>query len=382
MAEGQDEGYEQEWQNANKLNYSRLIYKQTDLAGKPAPPPQRNTFEPAIQATTMAMMQAANDLRSVTGVQSAALGERSNEKSGIAIQERANQSQSSNYHYADNLTRSLKYTGRIIVDLGPKIYDAERTVRIIGEDDVQSTAKLGKQQPNQDQMAKVEKIYDLSVGKYDVTISTGPSYQTKRQEAVDTQLQLVKAEPQLLPIIGDILVGNMDIPGAEEIAKRLKIMLPPQIQQMEDAGDGGEIPPEAQQAISQMTEQIGQLTQHLNAAQDDLDHKTTEKHMELESKERIAFAQIAVDEQRNEIEYLKVQASLAAAEAKANAELSSQMAAQEYDHINAELDRHHEAAMSVMEHQQGLQSQDVAHQQGMESQQQAADLQPEPQTQV
>jgi hypothetical protein len=127
-----------------------------------------------------------------------------------------------------------------------------------------------------------------------------------------------------------------------------------------------------------MTEQIGQLTQHLNAARDDLDHKTTEKHMELESKERIAFAQIAVDEQRNEIEYLKVQASLAAAEAKANAELSSQMAAQEYDHINAELDRHHEAAMSVMEHQQGLQSQDVAHQQGMESQQQAADLQPEP----
>jgi hypothetical protein len=170
----------------------------------------------------------------------------------------------------------------------------------------------------------------------------------------------------------------MDIPGAEEIAKRLKIMLPPQIQQMEDAGDGGEIPPEAQQAISQMTEQIGQLTQHLNAAQDDLDHKTTEKHMELESKERIAFAQIAVDEQRNEIEYLKVQASIIAAESKANVELASELGQREYEYVNERLGEAHDYAMSALNHAQSLEAGDVAHQQGMESQQQAADLQPEP----
>jgi hypothetical protein len=218
-------------------------------------------------------------------------------------------------------------------------------------------------------MSKVERIYNLGVGKYDVTISTGASYQTKRQEAVETQLELLKIDPQLMPIIGDILVGNMDIPGAEEIAERLKKMLPPALQ--EEEGQGGDIPPQAQQAIAQLTEQNQKLTQELNATHDDLEKDVTLKQMELESKERIEFAKIAAQERQQDIDLLKVQADLALAEAKANAELSSDMAAREYDFIDSELDRHHEAAMSVMEHQQGL-----------ESQQQAADLQPKPSEQV
>lgn len=378
VAEGQISGYEDVWQNANRLSYPYLTYKQVDVAGKPAPVPQRQSFEPAIQATTMAMMQAAADLRSVTGVQSAALGERSNEKSGVAIQERANQSQSSNYHYGDNLTRSIRYTGRILVDLIPHIYDAQRTVRIIGQDDVQKTAQIGNVDPQESaQMAKVERIYNLGVGKYDVTISTGPSYQTKRQEATESMLELAKVIPQVAQTCPDLIVGNMDFPGNDEVAERLKKTLPPGLVD-EPGQEGGDIPPQVQQQLAQTMQQNQQLAQELHGALDDLEQKKTEKAMELESKERIEFAKIAADEQRNEIEWAKVQATLAVAESKANAQLSSEMASREYDFINAELERHHEAALSVLSHQQGMEAADQQHQQGMEAQQQAAEQQPEP----
>jgi hypothetical protein len=377
VAEGQIAGYEDVWQTANRLNHAVLTYKQIDVGGKQAPVPQRQSFEPAIQATTMAMMQAANDLRSVTGVQSAALGEKSNEKSGVAIQARAQQSESSNYHYGDNLTRAIRYTGKILVEWIPQIYDADRTVRIIGQDDVPSTAKIGNVDPQQSaQMSKVERIYNVGVGKYDVTISTGASYQTKRQEAVGTQLELLKIDPQLMPIIGDIVVGNMDIPGAPEIAARIKKMLPPQLQ--EDAQGEGDIPPQVQQSLAQLTEQNQKLTQELHGALDDLEQKKTEKAMELESKERIAFSQIAVDEQRNEIEYLKVQASLVTGIAKANAQEASEMADREFESIDSHLDRIHEHNQNILDHQQSLEAADQQHQQGLESQQQMTEMKPEP----
>jgi hypothetical protein len=378
--EGQLEGHEIEWQNANRNNYSVLTYKGVSLAGQAVPPPQRQTFEPAVQATTMAMMQAAADLRSVTGVQSAALGERSNEKSGLAIQERANQSQSSNYHYGDNLTRSLRYTGLILLDLVPKIYDAERAVRIIGEDGTQEVRQIGQPpdpQANQ-QLAAVERIYDLGVGKYDVTISTGPSYQTKRQEAVDTQLQLIKVDPQLLPIIGDILVGNMDIPGATEMAERLKKMLPPQLQ--DNGQSDPNIPPQVQQQLAELMQQHQQLTQALTSAQDDLERKTSEKAMELESKERIAFAGVNIDQQKIQLEYARLQNALVVADITAKAASAQAEMDREMEAISQMSEQAHEAALSAVEHQQGMEAQ----QQGAQnaSQQSAQDAsQQQPQVQ-
>jgi hypothetical protein len=379
VAEGQIAGYEDIWQNANRQNYAVLPYKQVDVAGKPAPVPQRQSFEPAIQATTMAMMQAANDLRSVTGVQSAALGERSNEKSGVAIRERADQSQSSNYHYGDNLTRAIRYTGRILVDLIPHIYDADRTVRIIGQDDVQTTAQIGQpQDPQQNsQLSKVERIYSLGVGKYDVTISTGPSYQTKRQEATESMLELMKAVPIVGQVAPDIVIRKMDFPGNEEVADRVEKSLPPGL--VDDPTQGaGDIPPQAQQAIAQLTEQNQKLTQELNATHDDLEKNVSIKHMELESKERIEFAKIAAQERQQDIDLLKIQATLAQSQATADAELSAQMAEREYNAIDSHLDRIHENHQNMLDHEQALEMGAQGHQQGLESQEQAAALQPEP----
>jgi hypothetical protein len=286
VGEGQIEGYEAEWETANRRNHSYLTYKPTSVNGQPLPPPQRNSFEPAVAAITQARMMASEDLKATTGIYDAALGAKSNETSGVAIQRRNVQAQTSNFHFIDNLTRSLKHTGRILVDLIPQIYDTARAARIIGEDGEQKVVRLNE--PFQDGPKQV--LYALDTGTYDVTIDVGPSYASKRQEAVSSMLELSRAVPQIAAAIPDILVKNMDWPGATETAERLKKTLPPGL--ADDPKDQGKpLPPQVQAQMQQMNQMIEGLTAKLNEAQDSISHK----RVELESKERIAFAQIQAD---------------------------------------------------------------------------------------
>lgn len=286
MADGQDEGYEEEWKTANRRNHSTLKYKPTSVGGQPVGPPQRNAFEPAVQAITQARMMAAEDLKATTGIYDASLGAKSNETSGIAIQRRNTQAQTSNFHFVDNLTRSLRHTGRILVDLIPRIYDTARAARIIGDDGEQDVVQLNT--PFQKNGQTV--LYDLSVGEYDVTVDVGPSFASKRQEAVASMIEFIKAYPQAAQAIGDLLAKNMDWPGSQEIADRLRKMLPPGI--ADDPKNGQQqVPPEVQAKMQQMGQMVQQLTAALHQAHDERDQKT----LELESKERIEFAKIDAD---------------------------------------------------------------------------------------
>lgn len=283
IAEGQLDGYEEFWQTANTKNHAYLPYTPTSLMGQPVAPPQRNTYEPAVQAITQARGQSSEEIKATTAMYDASLGNRSNENSGIAIQRRNQQAQTSNFHFIDNLSRALRHAGRQIVDLVPKIYDMPRTVRILGEDGTPEMVAINQvfQKNGQD------KSHFLGAGKYDVVVATGPSYATKRQEAVASMLDLTKAYPQVAQVAGDIMVRNMDWPGSQEIADRLKKMLPPGIADDKDQKQQP-IPPQAKQQMQQMNQMIQQLTQHLTAA----NHKIDAKTIELESKERIAMAQI------------------------------------------------------------------------------------------
>ncbi len=381
VAEGQIEGREHEWKTANVNNYAVLTYKGISIDGRPAPPPQRNTVEPAIQATTEAMMQASADLKAVTGIYQAALGAQGNETSGKGILARQSQSQGSNYHYVDNLTRALKHTGRIILDLIPKVYDTQRVMRIIGEDGAQSTATIGPSDPSmspeeQAEAAGVERIYDITVGQYDVTISTGPSYQTKRQEAVVSMMQLVSAFPQLMAVAGDLLVLHMDWPGAKDIADRLKTVLPPAIQALDDKTRMAQLPPELQQQFAMLTHQNQQLTQTLEQATNDVKNQVTAKQAELESKERIHFASLSFDQEKLKLEYAKLQNALVVADIAAKAASAQSEMDREMEFIGQQIDNAHEYAMSQTEHEQAQQQ--TAQQGAQQSQlmQQQAQVQP------
>lgn len=297
-AEGQFEGHEAQWNSANIKNHAFLQYKPVTIGGVQVAPPQRNVFEAPIQAITQARMQSSEDMKATTGIYDAGLGNRSNESSGVAIQRRANQSQTANFHYVDNLSRSLRHLGRVLLELIPKVYDAARVVRIVGEDDSQEVVLINEMF----QKAGDAKIYQLGKGKYDVTISNGPSYATKRQEALQSMLSLTQSYPRVAEAAGDLMIKNMDWPGAQEIAERVKKTIPPEITSGDGESGEKQVPPQVQAQMQQMNVMIEQLTQKLNESQDVIKNKT----LELQSKERIEYAKIEADMRK---ELLKISAN-------------------------------------------------------------------------
>ena len=264
---GQFEGYEEKWKTANTQNYPYLEVNAdaTDGQGSPLPLPQRAMPPMAQTGLIQAKMGASDDIKATTGQYDSSLGQTSNERSGKAILAREKQTDTGTYHYVDNQARAVRHIVRQIVDLAPKIYDTARVARIIGEDGEVATAQLNPQQetpvnkitdPDNPEIV-IKKIYNLGVGKYDVMVTTGPSYMTKRQEALEAMAQILQGNPELWKVAGDLFVKNMDWPGAQEMAKRLAKTIPPQL--MDDSDK-----PPALQAAEQQLQAMGQELEQLH----------------------------------------------------------------------------------------------------------------------
>lgn len=284
---GQIENFEQIWQTANINTYSVLPYTPMTVDGQPVPPPQRNQAEPPVQAMIQASAEAAQDMKSTTGIYSAGLGKREGDASGKAINALQKEGDVSNFHYIDNLSRAIHFTGIQLIDLIPKIYDAPRVLRIVGEDQTSKTVKVNQPSGEQGMDAQgnpIDKIYDLTTGKYDVVVEVGPSFTTKRQESVDAMTTLAQAYPPLMQAAGDIMVKNMDWPQAQEVAERLQALAPPPIQALIAKDDKTPIPAPVQQHLQQSQQMIQQLSGTVHALQDQLDSNSADNA----SKERIA----------------------------------------------------------------------------------------------
>lgn len=312
---GQFEGFEHKWNNSNTKNYPYLEINPKMVNGAPAPFPQRQQYEPPVQAISQAMMHAADDIKATTGIYDASLGNRSNENSGVAIQRRNTQAQTGNFHFVDNLSRSIRHCGRILIDLIPSIYDTARAQRILGEDGTPEIVQLNKifREKGED------KIYRLGHGQYDCAVTTGPNFATRRQESAASMMEFMKAIPQAAMLISDLAARNMDWPGSDQIADRLEKSQPPGMVEKKDEDQA--IPPEVKQVLDQQKQTIDQLTQHLHMQQNEID----QKKMELDSKERIAMAQIQADIEIN------------------LAKLGSQAAALQLEHEVAVIDKQLEA---------------------------------------
>lgn len=260
-AEGQIEGHEREWKESNIRNQGVLTYKPVDANGQLAPPPQRNMTSPAIAPLVQYAMQAVDDLKATTGIFDPSLGNREAAQSGIAITRLQNQAGVANFHYQDNLSKSLRHAGRILLRLIAKIYDTARSVRIVGDDGKQSVVAV-----NQDFEEKGQsKRFDLQMGKYDVTISTGPGYQTLRQEAQAFLERVIQAQPDLMQVAGDLFFRMQDSPMSNTIADRLEKTLPPNLKPEKDGEEPVNIPPEVQEQLAQAQEMIPQMQQEMEA---------------------------------------------------------------------------------------------------------------------
>ena len=255
MAEGQDEGHENDWAMANIKSNSYLRYKQTDIEGRPAPAPTRLQPEPPPMGVMAASQSINDDMKAIMGVFDPAQMPTGN-ISGKALNGQQQQVDLTNFDYYDNLTRSLCHVGKIILDLIPKIYDTQRVMRIIGDDGKPDLLTINQQ----DAVGRV--MNDVTVGTYDVVMETGPGYNSKRQEAVNAIAPILSADPNLMGQIGDLWFRNMDFPGAEIIADRLATMNP-----LAKIDERSKIPPQVQMKLQQSEQQVQELQQQLQAMQ-------------------------------------------------------------------------------------------------------------------
>jgi len=305
LAEGQDEGHEDEWAQANIKSMPVLRYKQTDSEGRDAPPPQRLQPEPPPTGMVTALEGLNADLMAVVGIYDPSQLPQGNQ-SGKAINAQQQQVDMTNYHYFDNLTRSIRQTGRIILDLIPHVYDRERCLRIIGDDGKGEIINVN--QKSIDEMGVETILNDVTVGEYDVVMETGPGYNSKRQEAVDSMISMLGVDPGLMQQAGDLIFRNMDFPGADIIADRLAAANP--LAQVDDKSD---IPAQAQMLIAQSQQTIQQLQQQLQAELMDKKYRATVQQQVQESETNREMMRIDAEanktvlenETKREIELIK-----------------------------------------------------------------------------
>lgn len=228
------ENLETYWRTVNRVNHAVLPYNHLDDEGNEIPAPQRQEGPQVSQSYIEGFALSLQQMMEVSGQYQSQFGKPGNEKSGKAINERQRQGDTATYHFIDNLALSIRYLGRQLIDLVPKIYDTERIIRIMGDDGIQSEIVINPeaQQALMEQKAAEEntirRIFNPSVGRYEVMADVGPAYATKRQEAFNAFSQIAVANPDLMSVIGDLLFRNADFPGADKIAERLERMVPPQ----------------------------------------------------------------------------------------------------------------------------------------------------------
>ena len=299
---GQFEGYETQWKTANTTNWPYLEVNPdvTDGQGATLPLPQRAQPPMASSGLLQAKSGAAEDIKNTTGQYNASLGMASNERSGKAILARQRESDTGTYHYVDNLARAVRYVTRQLVDLIPKIYDTQRIARIIGEDGETDMAKIDPMQQEpvkrivDEQGITIDKIYNPAVGKYDVVVTTGPGYATKRQESLEAMAQLLQGNPQLWAVAGDLFIKNMDWPGAQEMAKRFAKTIDPKL--MEDGDKSPELQAAEQQiqAMGQEMDQMHEMIKNVGKSIEaqDMERKDFEAQVKAYEAETKRLAQV------------------------------------------------------------------------------------------
>lgn len=253
------EGYEEDWRNANVSNKAILAYNAFGDGGEKIDPPKRSDPPVMAQAYVTGMQLCENQLMMTSGQYQSQFGQNENATSGKAINERQRQGDTATYHFIDGLAIGIRYTGMILIDLIPKIYDTPRVVRILAKDGTESQVQVDPNSeiayqsagstPSGEQMDDVTRIaqaiFNPNVGRYEVESDVGPGYATRRQEAFNAMTQIAAQNPQFMNVAGDLLWKSADFPLSDELAERWARIIPKNIT--------GEAPaPEVQQMQQQM----------------------------------------------------------------------------------------------------------------------------------
>lgn len=339
---GSTAGLESIWENANTDTYSVLYYKarpELPNGGKP----ERQFPTTDISSISAAIKQADNDMKAANGIYSASLGQGGPETSGKAIMARQKEGDTATFNYLHNAALSISHVGRILVDLLPYYYNESQVVNIVKPDGQQEAVKINEL--FQDEAGK-DQHYDLTVGRYDVTVSTGPSYSTQKEQTFDRLTQFVQAYPELLQICGDMIFRAAPLQAGlgEQMAERMEKMLPPQLQPQNP--EQQQIPQAIQAQMQQLMAQHDQLVQALTAAQAQVEDKQAERDLKMK------------------LALIDKETKLTLAELQANAQAGQLLLAQQMKATQQSLDHVQQFLMAGADHESQMQQ--AAHQASLE----------------
>ena len=325
----QAKGLTDQWSVAHKKNFPFMLYNPDPQA--PGPPARMGGADVPV-ALIQESQIASDEIKAVTGIYDASLGARSNETSGRAIFARQNEGEVATYNFQDNMEKGIQRTYEIIMDLIPEIYDTERELRVLGPDGAESYKRVNHvvRDPATNQVVRV---HDLSSGKYDVTITSGPSFKTKRQEAAETWGNMVQAVPDIMTVAGDLIFKAMDLPYSDEIAERMRTLLPPQIQA--SLNEDQDLPPEvmaamqqAQQAMQQVEQQAAMVQEEGQKAQQDMASAKTERANVKADMAAVDVAMAQVEKAKAEFKQFVAEQTLQLTQKGAVVERDAEMVAQ------------------------------------------------------
>lgn len=312
------EGREESFRQAHKNRDPLLVFNDDASA-----PPERLDPPPVQMALLNEAQVNTQDMKDVTGLHDASLGIKSNETSGRAIMARQREGDVASITYYDNGNAAILEAGDVINQLIGQIYDATRIVRIIGEDEsvklVTINDPMNPESPN------------IGVGKYDVAITTGASYTTRRVEAAEAMMEAVQVFPQMMEIAGDLVAKAQDWPGAEELAERLKKTIPPHLLSEKEKEDM----PEGQDPQAMMQQQAT-LQEQIQAGMEELE-KLREENLKLTLKAEIEAKKLEIDEFKAETDRMKVLADIAVKDEEFDIRRAEQEAQMENDSHDREL---------------------------------------------
>lgn len=324
--------YKRMWDDHNVSPRPYLVYEHDPEV----PSGPRREQPPALPAALMQEAQVAvEDLKSTTGIFDASLGATSNERSGKAITARQREGDTANFHYVDNFERALEYCGRILIDLIPKIYDNDRVMRLLGDNDEENIVPINRVAYDED--GEPVMYNDLSAGRFDVRVKIGPSYSTKRAETAEQLMMFMQHYPPAAEMIGDLVAKNLDFPGAETMARRLEALVPDNVKNYDpdNPPPPPEPPPEvvmeekkmqAELEQTQMQSQVEQM--RLGAEQQRLQMQMQFEQQKHQQKMAELAAQAELERMRAEIEAYRasVQGALVERKAEVDAEKVEQQA--------------------------------------------------------
>lgn len=328
-AKGQVEQYLDDWKNANRQAKAVLLYDPKAVGDQLVPPPTRITVEPAIQAMVAGLSEANQDLMSVMGLFEPSLGQRGgHSESGKAREALQQQGVIANSNFLDNLQRTKRAIGRSLLEWIPVIYDVPHLMHLIQPDGQKKQAVVyagQENKPTDGEFGDVSDLFDVGMGTYDVSVSTGPSFQDQRQATQAWLLDLFKVMPQLGAIGADILLENADDPAAKQLGKRAKKALPPQFQDEND--------PEAE--LPKLQAKVQQLTQL-----QDLAHKAiASMAAALQGKE-------LDNDTKKQVEMIRQDANMAIAAIRYGSAQDQQVFDQEFQRFTQRVDHLHEMVMA------------------------------------